>query len=107
MAENNKNEGFNFPPVGGKNNKGSKFSGYWMYIIIAAIIIGFNFLSMPTSPERTTWQEVKTQMLEKGDVKELSEEKAKDGRAWRVGRQRVMGRKAEERGCKNASKEGE
>ena len=43
----------------------------------------------------------------KGDVKELSEEKAKDGRAWRVGRQRVMGRKAEERGCKNASKEGE
>ena len=71
MAENNKNEGFNFPPVGGKNNKGSKFSGYWMYIIIAAIIIGFNFLSMPTSPERTTWQEVKTQMLEKGDVKEF------------------------------------
>ena len=72
MAENNKNEGFNFPPVGGgKNNKGSKFSGYWMYIIIAAIIIGFNFLNMPTSPERTTWQEVKTQMLEKGDVKEF------------------------------------
>ena len=71
MAENNKNEGFNFPPVGGKNNKGSKFSGYWMYIIIAAIIIGFNFLSMPTSPERTTWQEVKTQMLEKGYVKEF------------------------------------
>ena len=43
----------------------------------------------------------------KGDVKELSEEKAKGGRAWRVGRQRVMGRKAEERGCKNASEEGE
>ena len=40
MAENNKKDSFNFPPVGGKNNKGPKFGGYWSFIIIAAFIIG-------------------------------------------------------------------
>ena len=29
MAENNKKDSFNFPPVGGKNNKGPNFGGYW------------------------------------------------------------------------------
>ena len=38
MAENNKKDSFNFPPVGGKNNKGPKFGGYWSFIIIAAFI---------------------------------------------------------------------
>ena len=48
MADNNENKkdgGFNFPPVGGgKNIKAPKFNGYWMYIILAVIIIGFGFL---------------------------------------------------------------
>ena len=47
MADNNENKkdgGFNFPPVGGgKNIKAPKFNGYWMYIILAVIIIGFQF----------------------------------------------------------------
>ena len=49
MADNNENKkdgGFNFPPVGGgKNIKAPKFNGYWMYIILAVIIIGFQYES--------------------------------------------------------------
>ena len=62
MADNNENKkdgGFNFPPVGGgKNIKAPKFNGYWMYIILAVIIIGFQFFNMNPDPVRTTWQEV-------------------------------------------------
>ena len=47
MAENNKKDSFNFPPVGGKNNRNPKFSSYWSFIVIAAFIIGFQFFSMP------------------------------------------------------------
>jgi len=72
MSDNNMNENFNFPPVGGgRNNRGFKFMGYWIYFLVAALIIGFNFFNLPASPERTTWQDVKTKMLEKGDVKEF------------------------------------
>lgn len=52
MAENDKHDNFDFPPVGRKNNKMQKFGGYWTYIIIAAILIGYQFFSMPTNPER-------------------------------------------------------
>lgn len=74
MAENKekKDGGFNFPPVGGgKGIKAPKFSGYWIYIAIAAIIIGFQFFNTKTEPVRTTWQEVKTKMLEKGDIEKF------------------------------------
>lgn len=75
MAENNekkKEGGFNFPPVGnGKNIKAPKFNGYWLYLLIAAVIIGFNFLNLSTEPVKTNWQEVKTKMLEKGDVEKF------------------------------------
>ena len=54
MADNNENKkdgGFNFPPVGGgKNIKAPKFNGYWMYIILAVIIIGFQFFNMNPDP---------------------------------------------------------
>lgn len=76
MADNNENKkdgGFNFPPVGGgKNIKAPKFNGYWMYIILAVIIIGFQFFNMNPDPVRTTWQEVKTKMLEKGDIEKIT-----------------------------------
>lgn len=75
MAENkenkkeNKKENFNFPPIGGgKNIKTPKFGGYWLYLLLALIIIGFNFFNLQTEPVKTNWQEVKTKMLEKGDV---------------------------------------
>lgn len=75
MAEKNENKkdgGFNFPPVGGgKNIKTPKFNGYWLYIILALIIIGYQFFNMGTEPVRTTWQEVKTKMLEKGDIEKF------------------------------------
>ena len=71
MAENNKKDSFNFPPVGGKNNKGPKFGGYWSFIIIAAFIIGFQFFSMPSNPERISWQKFKTDLLAKGEVKDI------------------------------------
>ena len=71
MAENNKQDSFNFPPVGGKNNKGPKFGGYWSFIIIAAFIIGIQFFSMPSNPERISWQKFKTDLLAKGEVKDI------------------------------------
>ena len=71
MAENNKKDSFNFPPVGGKNNKGPKFGGYWSFIIIAAFIIGIQCFSMPSNPERISWQKFKTDLLAKGEVKDI------------------------------------
>lgn len=71
MAENNKKDSFNFPPVGGKNNKGPKFGSYWSFIIIAAFIIGIQFFSMPSNPERISWQKFKTDLLAKGEVKDI------------------------------------
>ena len=71
MAENNKKDSFNFPPVGGKNNKGPKFGGYWSFIIIAAFIIVIQFFSMPSNPERISWQKFKTDLLAKGEVKDI------------------------------------
>lgn len=74
MAENKKNnkENFNFPPVGGgKNIKAPKVGGYWLYLIIALIIVGFNFFNLQTEPVKTNWQEVKTKMLEKGDIEKF------------------------------------
>lgn len=75
MAENKekKKENFNFPPIGGgnKNIKTPRFSGYWLYLLLALIIIGFNFFNLQTEPVKTNWQEVKTKMLEKGDVEKF------------------------------------
>lgn len=75
MAGNNetrKEGGFNFPPVGnGKKIRTPKFNGYWLYVLIAIAIIGFQFFNMQQDPVRTTWQEVKTKMLEKGDIEEI------------------------------------
>lgn len=70
--ENKKDSGFNFPPVGGgKNIKTPKFNSYWLYIVLALVIIGYQFLSTTTEPVRTNWQEVKTKMLEKGDIEKF------------------------------------
>lgn len=78
MAEENKTnketkkENFNFPPIGnGKNIKPSRLGGYWIYLLLALIIIGFNFYSMQKEPVKTNWQTVKNQMLEKGDIEKF------------------------------------
>ncbi len=74
MAENkeNKKDNFNFPPIGGgKNIKTPRFNGYWIFLLSALIIIGFNFFGMKTEPVKTNWQEVKTKMLAKGNVEKF------------------------------------
>lgn len=71
MAEKKKNDNFNFPPVGGKSPKTPKMNGYWMYILIFAIIIGFNFFGLSTSPEKTSWQKVKTNLLDKNEIQRM------------------------------------
>lgn len=74
MAENkeNKKDNFNFPPIGGgKNIKTPKFNSYWIFLLSTLIIIGFNFFGMKTDPVKTNWQEVKTKMLEKGNVEKF------------------------------------
>ncbi|MDR1756278.1 MAG: ATP-dependent zinc metalloprotease FtsH [Culturomica sp.] len=75
MTENNKSgkkEPFNFPPVGkNKHNKGPKISNYWIYVVLVALLIGFNFFNLQPEAEKTSWQEVKTKMLEKGDVDKI------------------------------------
>jgi len=68
----NKKENFNFSPIGnGKNIKPARFGGYWIYLLLALIIIGFNFYSMQKEPVKTNWQTVKNQMLEKGDIEKF------------------------------------
>lgn len=75
MAENNESKrdgGFNFPPVGnGRPIRTPRINGYWMYLILAAVIIGFQFLGERAMPVRTTWQEVREKMMSKGDVEEV------------------------------------
>lgn len=74
MTENkeNKKDNFNFPPIGGgKNIKTPKFNSYWVFLAFALLIIGFNYFSMRAEPVKTNWQEVKNQMLEKGNVEKF------------------------------------
>lgn len=74
MAENSENKkegGFNFPSGGGKNLKAPKIGNNWIFLVLAALIIGFNFFSLSPDPVKTNWQEVKTKMLEKGDVEKF------------------------------------
>ena len=75
MAENKKNkqdEGGNFPPVGGgRSIKTPKMNGYWLYVILAAVIIGFQFIDTQSAPVRSTWQETKSKMIDKGDVEKI------------------------------------
>ncbi|MDL2283088.1 ATP-dependent zinc metalloprotease FtsH [Odoribacter sp. OttesenSCG-928-G04] len=48
--------------------KKTKFNGYWFYLVLAFMIIGFNFYSFQSEPVKSNWQEVKTKMLEKGNI---------------------------------------
>ncbi len=54
----------------GKNPK-PKFSIYWVYGIVAIALIGINYFYSAGGPVETNWQEVKTQMLDKGDIQKI------------------------------------
>ncbi len=67
---------FPFQPVNGSDDKPSrktpKFSIYWIYAIIFAILIGSNFINMKPDLIATSEQEFKNTMLAKGDVEKIS-----------------------------------
>lgn len=79
MAENksNKNKNMNNPfdrfSSGKKNDgKGPKFNAYWIYGIIAVVLILVNFyIGNSNSPIETTWNEVRSVMLANGDIKKI------------------------------------
>ena len=66
---------FPFQPVNGSDDKPSrktpKFSIYWIYAIIFAILIGSNFINMKPDLIATSEQEFKNTMLAKGDVAKI------------------------------------
>jgi cell division protease FtsH len=61
------------PPSGDDKNgrKGPKFSIYWIYAIIAVVLIAANLFSMSPDAVRTNELEFRQQMLAKGDVEKL------------------------------------
>ncbi|MBN9298559.1 MAG: ATP-dependent zinc metalloprotease FtsH [Filimonas sp.] len=74
MAQDDKNLKPNFMDKGDDKGqkRGPKFNIYWIYVIIAIILIGYNFLNIGSSnAARTSEQEFKQQMLSQGDVDKL------------------------------------
>jgi FtsH-like protein len=71
MAEEQKKNNQNTPHNSPKGNKPkNKFNFYWIYGILAVIIIGMQFLDIGSESKKTTWPEIKN-MLEDGDVQRL------------------------------------
>ncbi|MBC7587568.1 MAG: ATP-dependent zinc metalloprotease FtsH [Chitinophagaceae bacterium] len=62
----------NLNPDDKSQKKGPKFSIYWVYVLIAVVLIGYNILSIGT-PEAATINslEFKQEMLAKGDVTKI------------------------------------
>ncbi len=56
---------------GDGQRKGPKFSIYWIYAIIAIVLLSANFLKLAPDLTQTTEQEFKQQMLAQGDVEKL------------------------------------
>ena len=67
---------FPFQPISGNDDKPSrktpKFSIYWIYAIIFAVLIGSNFINMKPDLIPTSEQEFKNTMLAQGDVEKIS-----------------------------------
>ncbi len=72
MADNNKknkqrpNLG-NFKPGG----KPPKFNPYWIYGIVIVVFLAIQYFSFGGGPVKTTWNEVKTNMLTKHDIERI------------------------------------
>ncbi|RFM30509.1 ATP-dependent zinc metalloprotease FtsH [Deminuibacter soli] len=81
MAQDDKKIKPNFMDRGGDDKgqrRGPRFSIYWIYAIIAVILIGYNFLSLGGDVQRTNEQEFKQRMLAAGDVEKLDLIRNKD-----------------------------
>lgn len=53
------------------SKRGPKFSIYWIYAIIAAVLIGANWFNMNPDAVKTTELDFRKEMLAKGDVEKL------------------------------------
>ncbi len=76
MAKEEKNNKNNFPDKNGDNKspkKGPKFNIYWIYAIIAAVLLSYQLFPKFNSPDsvKITEQEFKEHMLLQGDVERL------------------------------------
>src|SRR5215469_11147796 len=75
LKQNDKNNFPRFRPRGDDDNgqrKGPKFSIYWIWGIIAAVLIGFNlFGTFAPDAHPINDYEFRKQMLEKGDVDKI------------------------------------
>ncbi len=69
----NQNNPFNqFNPNKKGDGKGPKFNAYWIYGVIAIVFIVVQFyLSSSRGPVETTWNEVRTTMLESKDIERI------------------------------------
>ncbi|NCI47811.1 ATP-dependent zinc metalloprotease FtsH [Sediminibacterium sp. WSJ-3] len=68
MSQENKRPGMSGPDKDNAPRKGPKFNLYWVYAIIAVILISVQLLNYSDRTVNTTPQEFKSQMLAKGDV---------------------------------------
>lgn len=70
MTENNKQD--KSPYKKGKNGnsmlKPPKFNAYWVYGLIAVAFIALNLLNIGQTPQETSWQKVKNEMIRNSDV---------------------------------------
>ncbi len=74
MAENNnKNKNKQRPNLGnfGTGGKPPKFNPYWIYGIVIVIFLAIQYFSFGGGPVKTTWNEVKNEMLAKRDIERI------------------------------------
>ena len=73
MSQENKNMKPGMQDKGDGPRKGFKFNPYWVYAIIAIILLSAQFMRFAPDLTRTTEQEFKQKMLIKGDVEKLDQ----------------------------------
>jgi cell division protease FtsH len=78
MLQENKSNKSGNQDKGEGSRKGPKFSIYWIYAIIAAVLLSAQFMKFAPDLTKTTEQEFKQNMLAKGDVEKLDLVKNKD-----------------------------
>lgn len=77
MSQENKNPKFNGPEKEGPPRKGSKFNIYWIYAIIALVLLSTQFARFSPDTVSVSHEEFLSQMLIKGDVSKLDKIKDK------------------------------
>lgn len=78
MSQENKNARIGGPDKGDGSRKGPKFNIYWIYAIIAMVLLFAQFMKFAPETTQTWEQEFKQKMLLQGDVEKLDLIKNKD-----------------------------